>query len=89
MSDRISRKSVFINLLSLPLAVAAVAAVSAPSDAKTAPAAVQYVPKSKNGKFCKDCRFYVAAKAAAKPGTCTIVSGPIAPQGYCVAYAAK
>ena len=89
MSDRVSRKSVLINLLSLPLAAAAVASVTAPADAKTAPSAVQYVPKSKNGKFCKNCRFYVANKAAGKAGTCTIVSGTIEPLGYCVAYAAK
>jgi ABC-type sugar transport system substrate-binding protein len=89
MSDRVSRKSVLINLLSLPLAAAAVASVAAPADAKTAPSAVQYVPKSTNGKFCKNCRFYLSAKAAGKPGACTIVSGPIEPLGYCVAYAAK
>jgi ABC-type sugar transport system substrate-binding protein len=89
MSDRLSRKSVLINLLSLPLAAAAVASVTALADAKTSPAAVNYVPKSTNGKYCKNCRFYVANKAAGKAGTCTIVAGPIEPLGYCVAYAAK
>ena len=89
MSERVSRKSVLINLLTLPLAAAAVATVATQADAKTAPAAVQYVPKSKNGKFCKRCRFFVADKALTRPGTCSIVSGAIEPEGWCVAYAAK
>jgi len=89
MSDRCSRKSVLINLLGLPLAAAAVVGVATQADAKTAPSAVQYVPKSKNGKYCKHCRFFTAGKAMGKPGTCSIVSGPIEPDGWCVAYAAK
>jgi len=89
MSERPSRKSVLINLLGLPLAAAAVVAVAAQADAKTAPSAVQYVPKSKNGKHCKDCRFFAAGKVMSKPGSCSIVSGPIEPLGWCVAYAAK
>ncbi len=89
MSDRVSRKSLVINLLGLPLAAAAIAGITAPAEAKTSPDAVKYVKKSTNGKFCKNCRFYVASKAAGKAGTCTIVSGPIEPAGWCVAYAAK
>jgi hypothetical protein len=89
VSDRLSRKSVLVNLLGLPLAAAAVVSTASPAEAKTAPSAVQYVPKSKNGKFCKNCRFFIASKASGKPGTCSIVSGPIEPLGWCVAYAAK
>ena len=89
MSDRLSRKSVLINLLGLPLAAAAVASTASQADAKTAPAAVHYIAKSTNGKYCVNCRFYLAAKAHGKPGTCSIVSGPIEPAGWCVAYAAK
>jgi hypothetical protein len=89
MSNDVSRSSVLISLLGLPLTAVAVANVAAPAEAKTPPSAVEYTPESKNGKFCKNCRFYVAAKALGKPGTCTIVAGPIAPQGWCVVYAPK
>ncbi len=88
MSDRLSRKSAIINLIGVPLAAAAaVAGVAAQAEAATPPSAVQYVPKSKNGKFCKNCRFYLGSPT--KTGKCSIVSGPIEPLGYCVAYAAK
>jgi len=89
VSDRVTRKSVLINLLTLPLAAAAIAGVTAPAEAKTSPAAVNYVAKSTNGKYCKNCRFYLASKSAGKPGSCSLVSGPIEPKGYCVAYATK
>jgi hypothetical protein len=84
MSDRISRKSVLISLLGAPLAAAALVTRA---EAKTAPSAVQYVPKSKNGKYCEACRFYVGSPK--KTGSCSIVSGPIEPMGYCVAYSKK
>jgi len=89
VSDPISRKSVLINLLGMPLAAAAVVSVAAQAEAKssgtTAPSAVMYVKKSTNGKYCKDCKFYFGSKT--KTGKCTVVSGPIEPMGYCVAYA--
>ncbi|MGB8267370.1 MAG: hypothetical protein WCE44_13650 [Candidatus Velthaea sp.] len=89
MSDRLSRKSVLINLLGLPLAAAAIASVATQADAaQSPPSAVQYVKKSPNPKkYCKDCRFYVGS--ATKTGKCTVVSGPIEPKGTCVIWAAK
>jgi len=78
---------VLINLLGMPIAAAAVASVASQAEAATAPSAVQYVKKSTNGKFCKACRFYQGSPT--KTGKCSIVSGPIEPLGYCVAYAAK
>ncbi len=88
MSDRLSRKSVIINLLGLPLAAAAVASVATEAQAAgSSKSSVQYVDKSKNGKFCKNCRFYQGSPT--KTGKCSIVDGPIAPLGYCVAFAAK
>jgi len=93
VSDRLSRKSAIINLIGMPLAAAAAASVAGVADAATMksgttpPKSVMYVEKSTNGKFCKGCKFYFGSTT--KAGGCTIVSGPIAPQGYCVAYAAK
>ncbi len=94
MSDRLSRKSVIINLIGMPIAAAAAAAsvagaaeAAAMKSGTTSPKSVMYVEKSTNGKFCKGCKFYFGSTT--KPGACTIVAGPIAPTGYCVAYAAK
>jgi hypothetical protein len=93
VSDRLSRKSAIINLIGMPLAAAAVASVAGAADAatmksgNTSPKSVMYVEKSTNGKFCKGCKFYFGSTS--KPGNCTIVAGPISPNGYCVAYAAK
>jgi hypothetical protein len=89
MSERVSRESLIISLLGLPLAAAAVAEVASPADAKTAPSAVKYTPKSTNGKYCSGCRFFIAGKSATAAGTCSIVDGAIQPKGWCVAWAAK
>lgn len=47
----------------------------------------QYVGKSAvEGKLCSNCRFFVRGETC---GTCEIVKGPINPNGYCTAWAAK
>lgn len=38
-------------------------------------------------KNCANCQLYVAAAAGASCGTCKVVKGPIAPKGYCTAWA--
>lgn len=91
VSDNLSRKSALINLLALPIGVAAVA--SATSIASAAPSldpkAVGYVAKSKfKGKECGNCALYVGKKGA-KVGACTQVKGKIAAAGYCNIYAPK
>jgi len=50
---------------------------------KIAPAAVQYQPTPKDGQRCDKCVNWEA------PAGCKIVSGKIAPEGWCVAYAPK
>jgi hypothetical protein len=60
------------------------------------PAAVQmrtslaYVDRSPHGatKNCTNCNFYQAA-AAGQCGGCTLIRGPIHPEGYCNSWAAK
>ncbi len=86
--QNLSRGSLLAKLAIAPLAIGALAVLRAEeAEAKTAPSAVMYVAKSTNGKYCKGCRFYQGTTT--KPGACSIVSGSIAPGGYCVAYAAK
>ncbi|MBS0644323.1 MAG: hypothetical protein U1E70_22285 [Acetobacteraceae bacterium] len=51
---------------------------------KIAPAAVQYVDKTKNpAQRCDNCVNWEA------PAGCKIVSGKIAPEGWCIAWAPK
>ncbi len=86
----LSRGSLLAKLAIAPLAIGALAVLRAEeAEAKTAPSAVMYVAKSTNGKYCSGCRFFAAGKTATAVGACSIVSGAIAPKGYCVAYAAK
>lgn len=91
MNDHLSRKSVLINLLSLPLAATAVAAsVSAASaDSKSPQNAVQYQDKPKGNAKCSGCKFYLPAKDAKAKGACKLVAGSISPNGWCVVYSAK
>ncbi len=72
-------------------AVGAVAAATAAHAAgnvrlaqdKIAPAQVQYQTTPKDGQQCDKCVNFVA------PNACKIVSGTIAPQGWCLAFAPK
>lgn len=50
---------------------------------KIAPAQVQYQTTPKDGQQCDKCVNWVA------PNACKIVSGTIAPQGWCLAFAPK
>lgn len=38
-------------------------------------------------KRCTNCHFWVAPAAGATCGTCTLVKGPISPDGYCNSWA--
>jgi len=89
-SKKFSRADVLAKLAMAPLAIGAFAALSAESEAasKTAKSAVQYVTHPVGGKQCSTCRFYIAAKGKGN-GQGQIVAGDIAPNAYCVAYAAK
>ncbi len=50
---------------------------------------LQYVEVSEvEGKNCTNCSFYTQEEGAACGG-CTLIKGPIAPNGYCVSWAPK
>ena len=92
MNDHLSRKSVLINLLSLPIvATAAIATVGEASASNKSPQkAVQYQDTPKNGVKCLTCKFYLPNKKSAKAkGACTVVEGAISPEGWCVIYSPK
>ncbi len=91
MSDRLSRKSVLINLLALPLAATAVVATAggASADAKSPQSAVMYQDKPKGSAKCSGCKFFQPGKDAKAKGMCSVVAGDISPTGWCVVYSAK
>ena len=50
----------------------------------------KYVDTStEEGKTCDNCALYVAAAEGQQCGTCTIIKGPIHPNGYCISWAPK
>jgi hypothetical protein len=91
MNNHLSRKSVLINLLTLPLSATAVivAAGAASADAKSPQNAVQYQDKPKGSAKCSGCKFYLPGKDAKAKGKCSVVAGDISPNGWCVVYSAK
>jgi hypothetical protein len=51
---------------------------------------LKYTDKSpKEGKTCANCNFYEPPKQQGKCGSCTVVKGPIHPDGYCTSWAKK
>jgi hypothetical protein len=88
-----NRKDVIINLLTIPVAVGAVAmTVGQASAAGTMdPKAAGYQTKPKDGKQCSSCSLFVPAKSnpTKSNGTCNIVKGAISPTGWCKYYAKK
>jgi hypothetical protein len=91
LNDHQSRKSVLINLLTLPLAAtAAIATIGEASAASKSPQnAVMYQNKPKGAAKCSGCKFYIPGKTASANGGCKVVAGSISPNGWCVVYSAK
>jgi hypothetical protein len=91
LNDHLSRKSVLINLLAVPLAATAAILTAGEASAapKTTQSAVQYQDKPKGSAKCSGCKFYQPAKDPKAKGQCKVVAGSISPNGWCVAYSAK
>lgn len=90
MKNTFARSSVLKALVTLP--AAALAALSAPGvadAAKGSKAQFKYQDTPKKGEKCATCRFYIASKKPKAKGACTLVAGPISPNGWCIAYAKK
>jgi len=91
--QRISRGELIGKAVIAPIAIGALAALTARADADPAmtPQAAAYVTHPVGGKKCSGCALYVPAKAnpMTAVGTCKLVKGPIAPNGYCKFYQPK
>jgi hypothetical protein len=93
VKDSLSRRSVIINLLTLPVVAGAMATttVDASAAATTDPKTAAYQAKPKNGQQCSTCSLYIPAKTnpSKANGTCKLVKGAISPQGWCKFYSKK
>lgn len=77
------RRAILQTGLGLFAAGAALATTRAQAQDKLAHELVQYQETPKDGAQCSKCAQFQA------PGACAIVASPIAPTGWCVAYAPK
>jgi hypothetical protein len=75
-------------LIVLPALAAAVATGAGEAQAAGSKAQFKYQDHPKGSAKCSGCRFYRAGKGK-KNGTCSLVSGSISPNGWCIAWAKK
>lgn len=81
------------------ITIAAVGAVAATGLLKTGPARAQagkasqstamYQAKPHGADQCDNCIHFIPGKTPKDAGTCKVVEGAVAPQGWCVMYARK
>ncbi len=85
-SEMADRRTILKSAISLVCGGAAIAAAvqsARAQDAKLAQNIVQYQEMPKDGAMCSGCVNFQP------PNACSIVSGEINPNGWCVAYAPK
>lgn len=79
-----TRAEALKNIVMLPALAAMLAGGALPAVAADNKKQFKYQDKpGKNGQKCSGCRFFRA------PKSCTIVTGTISPDGWCIAWAKK
>ena len=86
--DKISRADALRGLIVLPALAAAIAGSAGEAQAAGSKAQFKYQDHPKGSAKCSGCRFYRPGKGK-KNGACTIVSGSISPNGWCIAWAKR
>jgi hypothetical protein len=82
MKPSVSRGLALKGLVALPFAALAAGAVLSPAQAADNKKQFKYQDKpGPKGQKCAGCRFF------RKPNACTIVTGKISPNGWCIAWA--
>ncbi len=82
MKSSVSRGLALKRLAALPFAALAVGATLSAAQAADNKKQFKYQDKpGPHGQKCAGCRFFK------KPSGCTIVTGKISPNGWCIAYA--
>ena len=89
----LSRSDLLRKLAMTPIAIGALAALTAPAEAAGTmdPKAAAYQTTPKGTAKCLGCSLYIPAKTnpAKSNGACNIVKGSISPNGWCKYYAPK
>jgi len=57
-------------------------------DALQDPEALNYQSTPNNGQQCDGCQYYVPDQNDDAMGACTLISGQVDPEGWCISYAA-
>lgn len=78
-----SRRGLFHAAGAAALSLVALAASAGAAIAKMAQKAAGYQDKAKNEQECSGCALFKS------PDSCTLVEGPISPEGWCRFYAKK
>lgn len=73
----------------LGLAVAGVAMRAEPAAAKMSKKGAMYMPRPKGKQDCANCARFKPGPTPKADGTCAIVAGNVAPDGWCVMYTPK
>ena len=82
MKERLPRRLALRALAALPFAALAAGAALSPAQAADNKKQFKYQDKpGPKGQKCAGCRFF------RKPDKCTIVTGKISPNGWCIAWA--
>lgn len=80
VQERPSRRTILGALATLAVFTAARGAIA---QGKAAKSAVRYQDQPKGAQRCSGCAHFISS------GECKVVEGPISPNGWCMAYAAK
>ena len=87
--SKLTRRDALQGIVVLPALVGLLASTSAIAEAKGSKTQFKYQDHPNGGKKCSGCRFFTPGKPATANGTCSVVSGAISPNGWCIAFAAK
>jgi len=85
----LSRGAFVKSVVALPALSALLGAPAGADASKASQAAMHYQTTPNGDMHCSLCRFFIAAQDPKSNGSCQVVDGPISPNGYCMAYAAK
>jgi len=56
-------------------------------DSLVPPSSLSYQSEPSGDEQCSNCQFYVTDQNGDGMGACTLISGPVSPQGWCSGYA--
>ncbi|MGH7715147.1 MAG: high-potential iron-sulfur protein [Vulcanimicrobiaceae bacterium] len=83
-AGKLDRPEFLRKVAGLPVAAVALGLAAQPAEAADNKAQFKYQDKpGAGGKHCSQCKFFKA------PSSCSIVTGKISPNGYCIAWAKK